>query len=272
MDTNTMHEILTKKSVAKKLAESDRPTFRAESCRCDRCGGAGGWKGWPGFTCYRCGGNGVDPTYVTWVLVGELAPAAQAALEAFQARREQRAAKAAAERQAIAEAARAAAVVRFEAICAEHPAVAWVNENMEKVPPFARSIIETILEKGAATDRQIAALDGARIEATTPKAEVIEGRRVVSGEIVGTRLTESAYGTRSQIVVKLEDGTKIMGSLPGGIEPRKLADGESVMDEIAGGGYTFKGVRITMTATIARGTDPSFGFFKRPTKAEHINN
>jgi hypothetical protein len=81
------------------------------------------------------------------------------------------------------------------------------------------------------------------------------GRVEIEGVIVHTRWQESNfsyYGGCTKMIVKLDDGNKVWGTMPSALE----AD---------------KGDRVRFTATVeVSDKDEHFGFFKRPVKAEVV--
>lgn len=93
--------------------------------------------------------------------------------------------------------------------------------------------------------------------------KVPSGRVVVEGEVVFTDYKESDdnYGRKvysPKMIVKSDDGWKVWGTVPRSIEP------DGLLEEL-------KGKRVRFTAAVeAKASDPLFGFFKRPTKAEIV--
>lgn len=76
-----------------------------------------------------------------------------------------------------------------------------------------------------------------------------EGRLTIKGEIVSTRTQDSRFGIVHKMLVLLETGAKVWGTIP------SSADTD------------IKGKRCSFTATFERSKDdPTFGFFSRPTK------
>lgn len=104
--------------------------------------------------------------------------------------------------------------------------------------------------RGKAADAERAARDAER-EAEV-RIPAIEGRIVIEGEVVSTKWQESDYGGRLVFTVKDDRGFLVWGTVPSSIQPER-------------------GDRVRFTATVTRSDrDESFGFAKRPTKAEVI--
>ena len=80
-------------------------------------------------------------------------------------------------------------------------------------------------------------------------ATVVAGRQVIEGEVTTTKWVENAYGGSLKMRVVNGD-LAYWGTVPSSLDVEK-------------------GARVRFTATVQpSGDDPSFGFFKRPTKAE----
>jgi hypothetical protein len=92
-------------------------------------------------------------------------------------------------------------------------------------------------------------------EALANVAPLAEGRYRIEGEILSTRWQESAYGSALKMLVRLDDGNKVWGTVPNHLL----------------GGAELKGARVAFTAKVERSPDDEhFGFFKRPTGAELV--
>ena len=149
------------------------------------------------------------------------------------------------------------------ALIAEHPIVgdllALSAEGFADVrgADFLRSVAWQVARKGTLSDRQIDALPSAlgryrdALEAV-PEAPLTEGRQSLTGELVSFKEVESAYGWTLKMLVRLDDGNKVFGTCPRGLDAQC-------------------GDRVQFTATIQRSSnDPHFGFFSRPTKAASV--
>jgi hypothetical protein len=165
---------------------------------------------------------------------------------------------------------------------------------IQRTNPFLRTMAGKLFNAGekGLTENMIAAV-GRMVEKEAVKAAEAEshpapeGRVVVTGEIVGTKVVESDFGTVYKITVKDDQGFRVYVSLP-----KAQADEafEKFDEEAIAAGfdrYTFgpsvwflgtadgqssqwkglKGRRITFTATLeASRDDKSFAFGSRPTK------
>lgn len=81
-----------------------------------------------------------------------------------------------------------------------------------------------------------------------------EGRVVITGTVLAFKVQESMYGDVLKMLVQDDRGFRVWGSVPSSLDD---AERES---------------RITFTATVtASDKDAKFGFFKRPAKAEVID-
>jgi hypothetical protein len=108
---------------------------------------------------------------------------------------------------------------------------------------FTRAIMRDM----ARTERIAAEREAERLAATP----VVEGRQQIVGEVLSTKWKENAYGGRLVMTVKDDRGFMVWGSVP------------STLDNLD------RGDRVSFTATVSvSDTDETFGFFKRPTKAE----
>jgi len=146
-------------------------------------------------------------------------------------------------------------------LIAEHPIVgellALSSEGIADVrgSDFLRSLAEQVARKGTLSERQIDALPSAlgryrdALEAI-PETPLTEGRQALSGTIVSFKEVESAYGWTLKMLIRLDDGNKVFGTCPRGIDDADCGD------------------RVQFTATIQRSkNDPHFGFYSRPAKA-----
>lgn len=245
---------------------------KKENCR--RCGGAGGFAGWPGFTCYECGGE--CQMWYHYRYTGRT----QAALDRLMAGRAKRAAKKEAEHQAKLEISRkevapllkrhealvprlkeaaTAAYKRFQKDGSSSLLSDWLfNASCLPVPGSIgiRDQIESSTEEDTikwVTEGRISALEKAadKLEAealllsTAPKLET--GRHEISGVVLTIKTVESPYGLQDKMLVKLDNGNRVYGSVPSSI-------------------YPDRGDRVKLTATIDPKED-HFGFYSRPTKA-----
>lgn len=251
---------------------------------CRRCGGTGQYS-FNGFDsiCYACGG----------VLAGRLGRKVgdrDAAVKHAKARE-----KARARRLAASEAKRLERVAKrdakVDALRRQYPEVMAYLESLEMDEwgntqtrnPFISALRDRAVNEGFMTDKMAAAamkiIDKEKAEAARPKIEVIEGRGVITGAIVGVRRVESQWGSTLKATIADDRGFRIYGSLAGNLvdeaynEWLKSVKGrenyygdESWLDAC-------KGKRVTFTARVERSRDDvEFGFFTRPSKAEFIKD
>lgn len=230
-------------------------------CRCDRCGGSGIFHIWG--TCFRCGGNGVDPTYREWAY-----PAAwtdeqcQAHVDLLNARNAASRERAAAKRQAKADAVYASNV----AAC---PALARLADDDFRgqfdgfvIDIRAKSFSFALSDRQAdALTRAVEAKDAFLARRAAQKAEAIANAKPIpSGrvEVEGTVLSIKSYSltvgyntnvTALKALIQC-DGYKVFGTLPASIvDDAKVGD------------------TVRLTATVKE-KEPGFGVYSRPTGGE----
>lgn len=256
---------------AKAQYETARKTFREEQSRaidsggtrsCGRCGGEGGWQHWPGFTCFKCGGSGEEPL---------------TALR-FQAKpptRAKREAKAQAEYDAR-EAAYAAALAELgdvgvaldAARQAEHDDPSW--DACSREVHFRASLASKLFQHGSLSEAQVEAVRRglareAEIDAKHAAAgPLVAGKQEIEGTIVSHKWQESDYGSTHKMLVEMDNGNRVFGTLFAAVDEACWLDEECTQ-------YEPKGVRVKFVAEVepSRG-DPFFGFFRLhgKTKAE----
>lgn len=112
-------------------------------------------------------------------------------------------------------------------------------------------------------------------EAGDPEpSPVIEGRIDIEGRIVAMKNVDSVYGSTTKMLVLDDRGFKVWGTFPDGLTnplfERAVDEGATdIASWIRAGGIG----RIRFRAAVERSRDDeTFGFFKRPTKAEAITN
>lgn len=148
--------------------------------------------------------------------------------------------------------------------------------------PFLTDMVHALNRYGSLTERQayatrkfaakaaeFAARDAQRAAEPQPTAKFPEGRITVTGEIVSTKMQDGDYGSTFKMLVKLTDGNKVWGTVPGSLEDLTFStinDDNTVTD-----GIDLRGQTITFTATFeVSKNDEHFGFFKRPTKVSVV--
>lgn len=140
------------------------------------------------------------------------------------------------------------------------------ESSVRRFDGFADSLQRQLSTKGELSERQVDAYfaaakrnaewlaerqEKAAAEAALPKAPVVEGRGEISGEVLSVKWQDSVYGGAFKMLVRDDRGFKLWGTVPA-----SLPD-------------TLKGCRVKFNATVEKShDDESFGFFKRPTKAE----
>jgi hypothetical protein len=176
------------------------------------------------------------------------------------------------------------------ALLEEHPGLGGLlSEQYDGAYGFMADM-RAALQRGDMTPRQIAAAltaladDAARAAAAAAReaehaalvaagVQVTEGKQTVQGEIVRVSTKQSYFGGREQtvwqIMVKLADGCKVMGSLPSALAPGSYTGG----DENDEGSWAWHmgqlvGRQVQFNATVTRSDrDQTFGFYSRPTRA-----
>lgn len=235
---------------------------------CTRCASNGeiqAFRRIQGGICFGCGGTGGD-----WMTPDDAA-------RKFRRRRkdrERRDAKRAAEL-----AARDADADRFTA---DHPELAALlldlleegGPQRRKAHPILVDMAERFAQYRTLTDKQVelaerlrresAERDAARAAERAAAEPAPEGRTVVTGEIVGVKVTESGFGYHRSLVFRMtvrdDRGFRVNTTIP-----RDLV---SEAHDAGGRADDLRGRRVTFTATLTPSDDdPTFAFGKRPTKA-----
>jgi hypothetical protein len=218
----------------------------------------------PERTCHRC--NGAKGRWTT-----------QAAIDKRERARARRAEKAnieAASKLAEAEAKLNARRAEFEA---DH------GDVIEFLPSltgdFGSSLREALESHGNLTEKQVEAVRKikAQRDAEPTPVPVVEGRIQITGRVVTEKWVDSDYGTTHKMLVLDDRGFKVWGTVPQAVEPENYYDehGEYQHEHGVGCGGRDSNhaaeVRVTFTATVeASRDDETFGFYKRPTKAEKL--
>lgn len=124
----------------------------------------------------------------------------------------------------------------------------------------AKDIASKCREWGPLSDRQSDYLVKLHVRSIEQKVQAENephipcpvGKSIITGVILSTKYVESMYGATLKMLVKSPDGFKVWGTVP-----------SSICEQIN------KGCQIRFSATIEQSRDDaSFGFFKRPSKAE----
>lgn len=231
---------------------------------CTRCGGSGIFHTYG--TCFRCGGQGIDPTERRWLFPADWSDELCAAFDEKRLARNDRARTT---RHAREDEQRKDKRSKFLAGLDASTAarISEIDElSHEDQHYIANDILWKLRRYGSISQGQIDLLlkvqaefeEDAEEAADAPELpELIEGRRELTGIVVSTKLKDTAYGFQSKMLVVLDDGNKVYGTIPASIEP-------TVWD-------TREEYRVTFTAAVTvSGDDEHFGWFQRPTKATAV--
>lgn len=206
---------------------------------CTRCSGQGIIQGYyyvQGGVCFKCNGNG---GFGPWI--AEEVWNAEVARKQAQAekRQEAKARKLAREAQANLENVLSAyGADLFEGLCDESPA-------------FVRDILDKARRWGSISEAQANAVRKALAPKPAKEEQALlaplpVGRVKITGKILRVKTQDSPWGTQTKILVQNENGWKVYGTFPAGLE--------------AG-----EGDEVSFTATVeAKPGEAGFGFFSRP--------
>lgn len=128
---------------------------------------------------------------------------------------------------------------------------------------FASDIAHKFLIYGSLSEKQVAAFissiardlkyiadKAAEAANATEMPPLVEGKVMMTGEILSIKEHFSEFGACWKMIVKLTDGNKVWGTVPSAISDAEVGD------------------TVTFLATVTKSDkDDHFGFFKRPTKA-----
>lgn len=191
---------------------------------------------------------------------------------------------------------------KLAAFTEAHPqVVAFLDEYRAKVEAgerrandFLHSISFKLKKWGELSEKQVAAVERSiereaewaaereAEEADEPDpAPAIEGRIEITGKIVSSKYKDTQFGSVLKMVVLDDRGFKVWGTQPDGLlaeAPNPYSDDATASQAgwIEKGEKWYRpadrGDRVRFTATVTRSDrDETFGFFKRPTKAEVID-
>lgn len=134
---------------------------------------------------------------------------------------------------------------------------------------FLDDLVRSLRTYGSLTEKQSAwpvkALENARKfqaaraereakMAAAPKLEVAEGRQEVVGTVVSTKWVDNDFGGSLKMLVELEDGNRLWGTVPSSLSGVLLD------------------AKVAFTAKLeVSDNDEHFGFFSRPTKARLLD-
>jgi hypothetical protein len=163
---------------------------------------------------------------------------------------------------------------RREQMEQEHPdVVEWMEEQNWDTESFGFLLdMHRAMEQwGSLTENQTNAVRkimvkrqeqaAAKLNEVTPTTPAPTGRVQVEGEVLSHRYQDSYFGTAHKMLVKLDDGNKVWGTVAESIE-------SSLFDTTTQSYTELRGQRVRFTATFEQSKDDEhFSFFKRPSKA-----
>lgn len=242
--------------------KGDKPSKTAADI-CFRCGGSGLYSAFHG-ACFRCGGSGVDPTHKTWAYPVDWTDEQITEWNDARAAKNEKARIRANERKAE---------KRDEALNAylwslsdsDRLAIqALLDRKWDDLNEFVNDVIGKLRRYGSISDTQKNAIiaaqarddrtDAQRAEENANTPDLVEGRYTIEGEVLTTKEQDSQYGTTLKQLVKLDDGTKVWGTVPSAIWDIDKGDR----------------VRFDAKVTVSK-DDRTFGFYSRPTKPEVVS-
>lgn len=143
-------------------------------------------------------------------------------------------------------------------------------------PTFILDVADKMVQYGDLSERQAAAVVKVHRETEERRAQreaeqeaagpVPEGNGLeIEGEVLTTKYQDSMYGSTLKMLVKADDGWKVWGTVPNAL-PLEV---DFPVEERASATCLRRGARVRFVANVERSRDDeSFGFFKRPRKAE----
>jgi hypothetical protein len=135
----------------------------------------------------------------------------------------------------------------FEGRDGEQMVYVYIDERCKDVADAIEAYLVAPRDAAAAAAK---AVEEAEYESAEPCPT---GRVAITGDVLATKLQEGFYGDTWKMLVKDDRGFKVWGSIP------------SSLDVIRGDRVSF------MAAVEPSEDDEKFGFFKRPTKAVHLD-
>jgi hypothetical protein len=135
-------------------------------------------------------------------------------------------------------------------------------QGVERWDEFYSSLHSKLRRYGSLSENQVNALlrsierkaewaakKAAEVAAMADAPALAEGRYDIEGEVVSTKWQDSDYGETLKMLVKMDDGNKVWGTVPSALDIEK-------------------GDRVAFSATVKKSNDDEhFGYFSRPTKA-----
>lgn len=151
-----------------------------------------------------------------------------------------------------------------EFVAANEDLAFMADKDHEHTNSFVADVARKLRLYGELTERQVEAVrkavarDAERADnppEVEPTAPVVEGRQVITGRVLTVKFQEGYYGSTLKMLVRDDRGFKVWGSVPASLDT-----GNNGVD---------RGDMVRFTATVERSEqDETFGYFKRPTKAE----
>lgn len=144
-----------------------------------------------------------------------------------------------------------------ESFCADHPGLA---DDLAVEHHIISDIAAKLRRFHSISDKQVALVRKIAAEARNPPpaekhVDAPEGRVVVRGKVVSTKVDEMYGGVKMTVKVETPAGSWLAwGTAPSAI----LGNG-------------LKGCEVEFTATLKRGRDPHFAILSRPTKARIVS-
>lgn len=251
---------------------------------CGRCGGDGLWKGLRPGVCFNCEGSGLHPRQTPFKFAAD----PRERLKREDLAKAQRELEEAGVAKALASLpAPVAAALQFVADKYQRlngfydPAT---GEEFSDEESFRYSLYGKLAKYGSLSERQIAAVQRGIDRAAEREAEqaalatapaLVVGKLDIEGEILTTKLQKSQFGATLKMLVKLDDGNKVWGSVPRELEQftwyTRWYDEHGTYQETPPVTKRLEGCRVAFTATVQRSNDdPHFGFFSRPRKSRLI--
>lgn len=154
-----------------------------------------------------------------------------------------------------------------EQFATDNPDLAWMADPEGVIPEHSRKndfiadVARKLRQYGSLSDRQIEAVRKSVIrdaefaakkaaDKARPKVDVPQGRFVLTGKVISRKVRDTEFGPVWKITIENSAGWRVWVSEP-----------SSITTEV--------GDQVKLTATVtASNDDPSFGFGKRPAKAE----
>ncbi|MET9933771.1 MULTISPECIES: hypothetical protein [unclassified Streptomyces] len=166
----------------------------------------------------------------------------------------------------------------FDAWAEDHGDVIEYLKTADGDNDFIDDMLRRIQRMDILTDRQSAGvrkfIENARRRAAEDERRKVEdadagpvpeGRLTLTGEVVMAKIYDNDFnysGSDYRMLVRLDNGAKVFGTIPRSLQTRPTEEGNL---------FSLRGVRVQFDATVtAKDGEPTFGYFKRPTKAKFV--